>query len=92
MYPIDSKKKTLDILTAKSGKKYDARKFKNEAVEYVIMINIIFEENVLFESKAYNEIRKAFLECSIQEIIHINVYKSRAEFYESKKVKDENCH
>ena len=50
-------------MTSQSGRRCSAREFKNEAVKRVKMLDVILEENTLFEAKIYNEARKTYLEC-----------------------------
>lgn len=72
---IDFKKKASRVLTTQSGRKCSIREFKNEAVKRVKTLDIILEENTLFEAKVYNEVRKTFLEC-IREVASVEVDKT----------------
>ncbi|KAM0680191.1 hypothetical protein GINT2_001575 [Glugoides intestinalis] len=72
---IDFKKKAYNALTTQSGRKCSIRDFKKEAVKRVKTIDIILEENTLFEAKVYNEVRKTFLECN-QEMANGELGKS----------------
>jgi hypothetical protein len=69
---LQFKKKASNALTSQSGKRCSAREFKNEAVKRVKTLDIILEENTLFEAKVYNEARKTYLEC-IQEVASLEV-------------------
>ena len=73
----DFKKKALRALTTKSGSKCSAQEFKNEAVKRVKTLDIILEENTLFEAKVYSEARKPFIEC-IQKSTSIDVGKAES--------------
>jgi len=61
-------------LTTQSGRKCSIREFKKEAVKRVKTLDVIFEENTLFEAKIHNEVRKTFLEC-IREVANVEVNK-----------------
>jgi len=69
---IEFKKKASDALTTQSGRKCSTREFKKETVKRVKTLDVILEENTLFEAKVYNEARKTFLEC-IQEVASVDV-------------------
>jgi len=71
---LDFKKKANQTLTSTSGRKCSARDFKKEAVKRVKTLDIILEENTLYEAKIYNETKRSYLEC-IQEITGIEVDK-----------------
>lgn len=71
---VDFKKKASQALITTSGKKCTARDFKKETVKRVKTLDVIFEENTLFEAKVYNEVKKTFLEC-IQEVKNLEIDK-----------------
>ena len=72
MSPIEFKKKSLRASTTQAGRKCSLREFKKEAVKRIKTIDTILEENTLFESKIYNQVRKTFLECN-REIANLEV-------------------
>ena len=69
---LDFKKKATDVLTTQSGKKCSSRDFKKETVKRAKTLDVIWEENTLFEAKVYNEAKKTFLEC-IREVASVEV-------------------
>jgi len=71
---LEFKKKASNVLTTQSGRKCTIRDFKKETVKRVKTLDVILEENTLFEAKVYNEARKTFLEC-IQEVASVEVDK-----------------
>ena len=72
---LEFKKKASKTLTTQSGKKCTIRDYKKAAVKRVKTLDVILEENTLFEAKIYNEVRIIFLEC-IQEVASIDVDKA----------------
>ena len=59
-------------MTIQLDRKCVASKFKNKASRRSKTINIILEENTLFEPNVYNEAKKTFLK-SIHEVSNIKV-------------------
>lgn len=68
------KKKASNALTSQSGKRCTVREFKKESTKRVKTLDVIFEENTLFEAKVYNEVKKNFLEYK-KEVMNLDLDK-----------------